>query len=113
MNHKWLFLTIIVCGCFTRHAYITEERFKETQIGDPIALILEKAGDPYAIYKQPNGEEEYEYIENFSQGTVLIYENHYFFVIKDGKVIEKRMTQKEIAPYDLIYQDDPNHHYYP
>ncbi|MBM3208293.1 MAG: hypothetical protein FJZ57_06805 [Chlamydiae bacterium] len=110
---KYVLLAALLCGCFSRHTYITHERFDSVQVGDPISVIVDEAGEPYAQRKMKNGEIEYEYIENFSRGTVLIYENHYFFLVKDGKIVNKKMVQKQEDPYDLIYQDDPNHHYYP
>lgn len=110
---KYFLLAVVLCGCFTRHTYITNQKYNSVQVGDPISVVVDQAGEPYALRTLQNGTLEYEYIENFSRGTVLIYENHYFFIVKDGKVVSKKMTQTQEEPYDLIYQDDPNHHYYP
>lgn len=113
--NKWTYilLTTILCGCFSRTAYITQDRYNKVEIGQPMASLMQDAGEPYSVHKNAAGEEEYEYIELFSTGTQLVYENHYIFVVKDGQIIEKRMRQKQEPPYDMIYQDDPNHHYYP
>ena len=113
--NKWLCLVLLsfLCGCFSRNAYLTQDRYNQVEIGQPISTLIQQAGQPYSIHKNKSGEQEYEYIELFSTGTRLVYENHYIFVVKDGQIIEKKMRQKQEPPYDLIYQDDPNHHYYP
>jgi hypothetical protein len=110
---KYLFLMILLCGCFTRSAYLSQETYNSIQVGESISTVVDKAGDPYTVRTLKSGEQEYEYIELFSTGTSLVYYNHYFFVVKDGKIVGKRMVYRQEPPYDLIYQDDPNHPYYP
>ncbi|NDD57725.1 MAG: hypothetical protein EBZ47_00525 [Chlamydiae bacterium] len=110
---KYFILVALLCGCMTRNSYITQERYSQIQVGEPIASVVKEAGEPYSLTTNSRGEQEYLYIELFSTGTALVYENHYTFFVKDGKIVYKKMTKVKEPPYDLIYQDDPNHHYYP
>lgn len=114
MNKCFIALfSIVLVGCFSRGAYLTQEKFNQIQVGDSITKVLDESGKPYSVDTKPSGEKVYKYVETFSTGTRLIYENHYTFVVKDGRIVEKKQWQEQDPPYDLIYQDDPNHHYYP
>lgn len=108
-----LLIAPLLLGCFTRSAYLTQEKYNQIQVGDSISKVLDESGKPYSVDTKPSGEKVYKYIETISTGTRLVYENHYAFVVRDGKVVEKKQWQEQEPPYDLIYQDDPNHHYYP
>lgn len=115
MKNKWTYflLVTLLCGCFTRGSYITQERYNEVQIGQPIASVIKESGEPYSIRKKSSGEEEYTYVESVNVGARLVYENHYIFVVKNGQIIEKRTKQEQEPAYEMIYQDDPNHYQFP
>lgn len=112
-KYSYLLAVALLFGCFTRGPYITQEKYNNIQVGESISEVEKVSGEPYSVRKNAKGEKVYEYVETFSTGTELIYENHYFFVVRDGKVIEKKMTQEQDPAFDMVYQDDPNHHYYP
>jgi len=113
--NKWtcILLATLLSGCFTRSSYITQDMYNSTQIGQPISTVTSRAGEPYSIHKNSAGEQEYEYVESISNGTDLVYENHYIFIVKDGKIVGKRESQEQTPPYEMIYQDDPNHENFP
>jgi hypothetical protein len=87
---------------------MTRKNFDEVYPGEPVIEVQKKAGAPYAIRSQPNGTEEYEYIERIPLGTEVVEENHYYLVIKNGQVVSKRINRETPPAYDLIDDDDPN-----
>jgi hypothetical protein len=91
---------------------MTLTSYDEIRVGEPIATVVEKNGDPYAVDTK-NGSTEYKYVEKVTSGNRLIYENHYTIYVKDGSVVGKTSVQERRPAYDLIYQDDPNHNQYP
>lgn len=99
---------VLLTACFSRSAIMTRSSYEEISIGTPISNLKAKVGEPYSIQEQPNGTEEYEYIERIPLGSEVIEENRYYLVVKNGQVVSKRMNQKSPPAYDLIYDDDPN-----
>ena len=87
---------------------MTRQNFDEIQLGTPVSKFEEKVGEPYKITSLKEGSEEYEYIERIPLGDEIVEENHYFLIIKEGKVISKRINRERPPAYDLIYDADPN-----
>jgi hypothetical protein len=106
---RFLLSLLLLTSCFTRPALMTHESFDDIQLGTSISEVKEKVGKPYAVRVKGAGKEEYEYIERMDLGQALIYENHYYLTIIDGKVISKRFTQERPPAFDFIYTDDPNY----
>ena len=78
---------------------MTTSSFHEIPLGSTDSEVVSLAGKPYAIRKQSDGSLEYEYIERISAGGRDMEERHYYLLIKDGKVISKRMKQGGPTPY--------------
>lgn len=102
-------LCIVLLGCFSRSAMMTYTEYDTIQTHTSISQLRIEIGKPYAIHHKNDGTEEYEYIERINSGNNLFAENHYFLIIKDGKVIGKYMTREKPPAYDLIYQEEPNY----
>lgn len=115
MKSKWTIglISILLCGCFAHSTVMTSEDFSTIQMGESIATVTKQVGEPYEITNATNGTKEYKYIERVAVGNRLLYENHYVLVVKDGYVVGKKTSQEKVPAFDLIYQDDPNHHQYP
>lgn len=92
---------------------MTSNDFDNVQMGTTVSDLKSEIGSPYAIHKKDKGIEEYEYIERIDTGNNIVAENHYFLVVKDGKVVGKYMNRETPPPYELIYQDQPNYPNYP
>ena len=104
-----LALTVILSSCFSRSAVMTRNNFDEISVGSSVLEVEKKAGKPFAVYKQEGGDVEYEYIERIFLGEELLEERHYFLIIKEGKVVSKRLGGTQHPPaYDEIYEADPN-----
>lgn len=88
---------------------VTYAEFSQVQTGASVATIEQTLGSPYAIHEKKGGTTEYEYIERIDGGNGVVAENHYFFIIEEGKVVGKYVKREQAPAYDLIYQDEPNY----
>lgn len=102
-----------LASCFSRPSLMTYSDYDKVEIGTPVSTLRSEIGKPYAIHAKGDGAEEYEYIERIDSGNNLIAENHYFLIVKEGKVIGKHMSRERPPAYDLIYQEEPNYPGYP
>jgi hypothetical protein len=104
---KYLFPLLLLLGC-GHPTMMTRQTFADVDIGEPILQVEEKVGKPFAIRKNSDGTQEYEYIERISLGTEVVEEYHYYLVINNGQVVSKRLNQDRPPAFDLIDDDDPN-----
>lgn len=97
---------LLLCSaCASHSALMTYAEYVELPVGTTITQV----GQPYAIHKKKDGTEEYEYIERIDSGNNIVAENHYFLIVREGKVVGKRMSREKPPAYDLIYQEEPNY----
>ncbi len=105
---KKLLPLLFLLSCFSRSAVMTRQDFNDIQVGEALSQFQQRVGSPYRIRPIKGGGQEYEYIERIPMGNEVIEENHYFLIIKEGKVDGKRSNQETPPAYDLIYDSDPN-----
>lgn len=86
-------------ACSSGGAMMTSTAFYDIPIGTSQQDVVASAGEPYAVHKKADGTVEYEYIERFKVGARETEERHYYLLIKDGKVVSKRVTQLSPPPY--------------
>ncbi len=55
----------------------------------PTPQVVNRYGEPYAVRDLGKDNYAYEYIERVSMNNELMYGNHYFLTIEDGKVVSK------------------------
>lgn len=91
-----LCLLLIACG----HRVMTLSSYQEVPMGTSDVKLREMVGDPYATHQLKDGKVEYEYIERISMGSNTVEERHYFFVLKNGQVINKYMKSASPPPYN-------------
>ena len=84
---------------------MTNNSFYDIPIGSSPTEVVATAGKPYAIHKKDDGSVEYEYIERIKVGERNLEERHYFLLIKDGKVVSKRVEAQVPAPYTFDSYD--------
>lgn len=100
---------IFLTGCTSSYFAMTDRSFCEIDIGVSIDSIQCQVGDPYAICIREDGAEEYQYIERIDLGNGIVMEKHYFILIRDGKVISKRLVRRVPPSYNLLYETEPNY----
>jgi hypothetical protein len=78
---------------------MTMNSFSDIPIGSSSAEVVITHGEPYSIHKKDDGTIEYEYLERITAGGRNMEERHYILVIKEGKVVSKRIQQGSPPPY--------------
>ena len=73
--------------------------FYDVPVGASKEEVMAVVGKPVATHKKEDGSYEYEYVERLSVGSRVVSEKHYYILMKDGKVISKRVKQVEVPPY--------------
>lgn len=99
---------LLLSSCFTRPAAMTTETYSDIQLGTTVADLESVAGIPYAIHSRGPSKQEYEYVERIELAPSLTYDNHYFIMVDNGIVTQKRYKRERPPSYDFIYSDDPN-----
>ena len=99
MKNSWIFaflgLFTLVASCSSGHDIMTMDSFYEVPTGTKKAALIKEMGKPYAIHQKGPNEEEYEYIEKVTMGQRVVSERHYYFLIRNGVVVSKRMEEQE------------------
>ena len=99
MKRELFALLLALSACASGGSLMTNQAFFDIPLGSSQNEVVATAGEPYAIHKKEDGTEEYEYIERFKVGGRDTEERHYFLLIKDGKVVSKRVHQSSPPPY--------------
>ncbi|MGD2168856.1 MAG: hypothetical protein PVI40_01280 [Chlamydiota bacterium] len=97
-----LFISLLLFSC--GHKVMTMQAFYDIPTGTTVQELKQTAGRPYAIHKKDEVE-EYEYVERFQNGNRTILERHYFFIVKENQVIQKRVEQINPPPYSINSYD--------
>ena len=92
-------LLFALSACASGGSMMTNHAFFDIPIGSKESEVVATAGEPYAIHHKEDGSVEYEYIERFKVGGRDPQERHYFLLIKNGKVVSKRVDQSSPPPY--------------
>lgn len=107
LSRRWFFsLTLCwLASCSSGGSIMTMNSFHEIPVGASQEEVISSAGEPYNTRKLDDGSVEYEYIERFKAGGRNINERHYFIVMKEGKVVSKRVGQVSPLPYGFDSYD--------
>lgn len=79
--------------------------FYDVPVGATQEEVVESCGKPFAVHRKSDGSVEYEYIERLTIGARNVNERHFFIVMKDGKVVSKRVKQENQQPYGFDSYD--------
>lgn len=89
----------MLASCGTSGALMTMHSFADIPIGASSEEVKNQVGEPYATHKKSDGTVEYEYIERINASARNLEERHYYLILKDGKVVSKRVKQSSPPPY--------------
>ena len=84
---------------------MTMNSFYDIPVGASKEEVIATAGKPVMIHRKEDGAVEYEYIERFKVGGRNVNERKYYILIKDGKVVSKRVKQDSPLPYSYDSYD--------
>ncbi len=96
---KYLLPLFFLVSCATGSRVATMDAFYEVDLSTTTPEVVELLGKPYAIHRKEDGSIEYEYIERIKIGAREAEERHYFILMKDGRVVSKRVRQSSPLPY--------------
>lgn len=82
--------------------------FDEVALGIQEEQLIQSYGVPQHIYQYDDGSIEYEYTQKIRVGKETIEYNRFFFLIKDGEIVEKRYHQDLSPSYSEIYKGEPD-----
>jgi len=97
-----IFFCLFLASC--GHRVMTNDCFYSVSTGTSKDELVKLAGKPYSIHRKCDCL-EYEYIEKITNGNRVIQENHYFFVIKNDRVISRRVENVNPPPYRINSYD--------
>ena len=95
----WCAFFFLFGSCGTSSALMTMNSFYDIPIGASSSEIIAEVGEPYQIHNYSDGSVEYEYIERLNAGVRNFEECHYYLLLKDDRVVSKRMKQITPPPY--------------
>lgn len=99
MKKLSLLFCVFLCACASGGPVLSSCAFYDVPVGATQEELIEQAGDPIAIRQFPDGSIEYEYLERFKVGARILNERHYYILVRDGKVVSKRMQQISPTPF--------------
>jgi len=99
---KIVFLIFLLhASCAVGHHVMTMDSYTQVPIGLPVNELKKTAGKPYSIRHMDEGKDKYEYIERIFMGDKVIEERHYYFIIKDGRVVSKQIQEEKPPPFQV------------
>lgn len=93
INRYVVGLLLLLVGCTAGHKVMTMDSFQEVPVGMTDLQLKEDMGSPFSVHKMGDNEYKYVYIERIEQGKRLIVARYYYFILKDGKVVDKWVQQ--------------------
>lgn len=98
---KFLFCLLYI---FTAWAgsKVSPEAYYNIDEGNSETQLREALGEPYAIKCLSKDEREFEYIEKIFVDNIMMEIHHYYFVLKNGVIISKRVTQDKFEGRPLL-----------
>jgi hypothetical protein len=94
-----------IVGCASGGTASTMASFHEIPIGASTTEVEGTAGKPYAIHHKDDGAVEYEYIERIKVGDRNNEIRRYFLIIKNGKVVSKRVEGSSPPAFEFDSYD--------
>lgn len=97
---QWICAALLLtASCASGGSVATQTAYYDIDIGTSVAELEAALGAPYAKHKTKEGLDEYEYIERIKEGNRNLEVRHYFFVIKDDRVVSKHTRTSTASPY--------------
>ncbi len=90
---------MFLAACASGGSAMTMDAFYDVPVGSTQEEVVAALGKPVTTHRLNDGSVEYEYIERFKIGGRNVEERRYYILMRDGKVVSKRMKQSEPLPY--------------
>lgn len=96
-----LLITVMLSACSMGNKAITMDQFYTIPIGSTVQEMEETAGKPYSRSKRSDNRWEYVYVERFAVGGRVRQSTRFIFLVKDGRVVEKKYETESTPPYEI------------
>lgn len=108
----FLLVAFFCLGCVPGRGtpVMTIQKFQSAPIGMSEETLVQTYGKPRNIYYRDDGVVLYEYIEQFQTAystNTIVEVRRYYFVVKNGKVVSKRMGVKNRPAYEPMDNVNP------
>lgn len=99
-----MWISCLFSSCHTaRQNVFTECAFGQIAIGDSIDNVVDLYGQPFQIFSIGRELYEYEYLERWFIGKESIVQKKYYFLVRDKKILNKRIRTTIPPSYDSLY----------
>lgn len=95
---KFIYLVLLV-GCMAGHKVMTMNEYSEVDIGMTEKELIAHSGTPYSKKNLEGGKVQFQYIERIQAGARIAEERHYFFILENGRVVNKYIKDISPPPY--------------
>ncbi len=100
MNYfKLAALSIVLTACASGGSMMTMNSYENVPIGATQAEVVKTMGPPIRSKTLEDGSVEYVYVERIKLGGRNVEERSYRIVLKDGKVVSKKVEQSSPPAY--------------
>lgn len=93
----FFFLLAVPSSCQSSYIVMTPSQFDVITLGEDIAIVKERYGEPYEYRTVRPGIEEYVYIERVPRSAKQELFREYIFVVSNNRVIDKKIKET-VAP---------------
>ena len=90
----------LLSGC-SKSDIMNSSEFTSVAVGSEVVALKGLYGEPSTISKLDNGYEIYEYIQRISLNKETIEMKRYYFLVKDGKIINKKISSEVKETEDI------------
>lgn len=90
----------LLAGC-SKSNIMSSSEYTSVAVGSEVMSLKSLYGEPSTISKLDNGYEIYEYIQRVSLNRETVEMRRYYFLIKDGKIINKKISSEVKDPEDI------------
>ncbi|MCY3974424.1 MAG: hypothetical protein OXF02_02640 [Simkaniaceae bacterium] len=101
-----LFVSVLLSGCFATRT-MTQEGFASLAPGTSLFEVQKRYGKPYAIHRDDEQGEVYEYVERIRFGEQIFEQRSYYIAFTNGKVVGKRVVRSTPPILESFYADEP------
>lgn len=96
---KHLLYFLLLVSCMSSHKVMTMSDYSSVDVGTTEKQLVAQSGEPYSKKSLEGGKMQYQYIERIEGGSRIVEERHYFFIIENGKVVNKYVKDISPPPY--------------
>lgn len=95
---KFLFL-LVFSACSMGSKPVTMDAYYSVDSASTEKQVVAALGPPFHVTKLDDGSTQYEYVERIRVGNRTAEMRRYFFVLRDGIVVSKRLEQMSPPQY--------------